>query len=168
MIDSRRLLVVADDLVSRAKVGAPSQTALRRAISTAYYAIFNHIVRSAADTLVGAKHRKSPRYALIYRAFEHARMRQVSELLDKHTLGGKARNALGMSEPLPDVRDIATAFANLQEWRHWADYDPAGTISRSDAKEMVAQAELAIRKLDSLPIEERKNLLVFMMTSSRL
>lgn len=167
MIEAKRLLVIADDLVSRAKVGAPNQTALRRAVSTAYYSLFHHIIRSAANTLIGAKHRKTPRYALVYRAFEHAKMRQVSELLDKPALGEKAKKALGMAAPLADIRDIATAFANLQQRRHWADYDPAGTISRSDARDLVEQAELAMNKLDRLPVEDRKNLLVFMMTSAR-
>lgn len=167
MIESKRLLVISDELISRSKPGAPSQTSLRRAVSTAYYALFHHIIRSAANTLVGAKHRKTPRYALIYRSFEHMKMRKVSELVDKPNLGEKAKKALGMNAPLPDIRDIATAFATLQQRRHWADYDPAGSISRSDAHDLVEQADLAMKKLDGLPVEDRKNLLIFMMTSSR-
>lgn len=165
MIEARRLLVIAEESVTRK--GRPSQTAIRRAISTAYYALFHHLVRCAADTLVGVRSKARPRYALIYRAFDHGRMRQVSELLDKPTLGDKARTALGMPTPPQDLRDIATAFATLQERRHWADYDPTGNMSRSDALNLIEQAELAINKTDALPGDLRKDFLVFLMTSAR-
>jgi len=167
MIESKRLLVIADDLVGRTRKGPPPQTFLRRAISTAYYALFHHIVTAAADALVGRKHRRTPRYALIYRAFEHAKMRQVLELLDRPQLGDKARAALDMPAPSQDIRDVATAFSNLQKQRHWADYDPLGKVSASDARDLIEQAGLAMEALDRIPIEPRKNLLVFMMTNAR-
>lgn len=167
MIESKRLLAIADELVGRTKIGAPNQTALRRGISTAYYALFHHIIGSTADTLVGKKHRRTPRYALIYRSFDHRRMREVCEMLDKQALGNKARAALGIQVPTQDMRDIATIFANLQQRRHWSDYNPVGKVSRSDAKDLIDQAELAMNKFTSLPLETRKNLMVFLMTSSR-
>lgn len=167
MIESQRLLVIADELVGRTRRGPPPQTLLRRAISTAYYALFHHIVAAAADALVGRRYRRSPRYVLVYRAFEHSKMRQVAELLDRQQLGDKARAALGMAMPTQEIRDIATAFSNLQKQRHWADYDPSGKISTSDARDLIEQAEIAIESLNRMPVDDRKNLLVFMMTSAR-
>lgn len=167
MIESKRLLVIADDLVSRSGRGPPPQTFLRRSVSTAYYALFHHIIAAAADALVGRKHRRTPRYALIYRAFEHSRMRQVSEMLDVQQFGEKARGALQMVRPSQDIRRVATAFVTLQKQRHWADYDPQGNITASDTRDLIEQAELAIEALDRIPIDERRNLLVFMMTSAR-
>ena len=167
MIEARRLLAIAEDLVGRAKSGPTSQTSLRRAISTAYYALFHHIVSSAADALVGRRYRRSPRYAMIYRAFEHRRMREVSGLLDRAILKEKANAALGMVAPSSDIRDVAATFSNLQEQRHWADYDPLGKVSRSEVRDLIEQAELAMRALDHIPSNDRKNLLVFLMTSAR-
>jgi uncharacterized protein (UPF0332 family) len=140
---------------------------LRRSVSTAYYALFHHIVTAAADALVGRRHRRSPRYALVYRAFEHTRMRQVSEMLDVQQFREKARSALNMLEPSQDIRRVAAAFTTLQNRRHWADYDPRGNVSASDARDLIEQAEVAMEALDRMPIEDRKNLLVFMMTSAR-
>lgn len=94
-------------------------------------------------------------------------MRQVSELLDKRHLGEKAKAALGITTPPPDLRDIATIFASLQQRRHWADYDPTGKMTRADVKDLVEQAELAINKTESLPENLKKDFLVFLMTSSR-
>jgi uncharacterized protein (UPF0332 family) len=167
MIESKRLLVIAEDLVSRTRRGPPPQTSLRRAISTAYYALFHHIVANAADALVGRKYRRTPRYALIYRAFEHTKMRHTLELIDREHLGDKARTALGRGVPTQDMRDIATAFASLQKQRHWADYDPRGKVSRSDTRDLIEQAEIAMEALDRMPPEFRKDLLVFLMTGSR-
>lgn len=167
MIESKRLLVIADDLASRSRHGPPPQTFLRRSVSTAYYALFHHIVAAAADALVGRKHRRTPRYALIYRAFEHARMRQVSEMLDVQRFSEKARAALQTDRPSPEIRRLATAFVTLQKQRHWADYDPQGNITTSDTRDLIEQAELAIEALELIPLDERRNLLVFMMTSAR-
>jgi len=44
--------------------GAPRQADLRRAISSAYYAVFHAIMAEAADDFVGSTHRHTPRYAL--------------------------------------------------------------------------------------------------------
>ena len=167
MIDSKRLLVIAEDLASRSTRGPPPQTFLRRAVSTAYYALFHHIVAAAADALVGRKHRRTPRYALVYRAFDHTRMRQVSEMLDTQQFGEKARSALNMAGPSQDIRRVATALVTLQKQRHWADYDPRGSISASNARDLIEQAEFAIEALDRIPLDERRNMLVFMMTSVR-
>lgn len=168
MIESKRLLVITEDLVGRSRRGPPPQTALRRAISTAYYALFHHLVSKAADALVGRSQRRTPRYALVYRAFEHTRMRQVCEMVDREQLGDKARIALGLNAPTQDMRDIATAFSTLQQRRHWADYDPKGKVSSSDARDLIEQAEVAMEALDRMDAEDRKNILVFLMTSARM
>jgi uncharacterized protein (UPF0332 family) len=75
MVDPQELIAVARLLLGENNRGAPNQTRLRRAISTAYYALFHSIVRSAADAFVGARHRQTPRYETVYRGFEHRRMK---------------------------------------------------------------------------------------------
>ena len=71
-------------------------------------------------------------------------MRQVLELVDREQLGDKARAALGLAAPSQDMRDIATAFASLQQQRHWADYDPRGKVSRSDVRDLIEDLEQAL------------------------
>ncbi|MET3666974.1 hypothetical protein [Caulobacter sp. 1776] len=167
MIDPLRLLVIADDLAGRTKKGAPNQTLLRRSVSTAYYALFHHLLQAGTDALVGKRSRKSARYALIYRSFEHARMKQICQAVDKPVLADKEKIALGVAALRQELRDVANIFVQLQQQRHWADYSPHGKITRSDALDLVNQAELAIRQLDACPIEERRNFLALVMTSSR-
>jgi hypothetical protein len=55
----------------------------------------------------------------------------------------------------PNIRDIATAFIELQENRHEADYDPFAKIALSEAKTAVAKATAAIQILDNSPYDER-------------
>lgn len=167
MIDPIRLLVIADDLAGRTKVGAPNQTSLRRAVSTAYYALFHHLLRSGADALVGKKNRKAARYALVYRSFEHGRMKQICQAVDRPALAEREKIALGVPSICQELRDVANVFVQLQQQRHWADYSPAGKISRSDALDLVNQAEFAMKQLDTCPAEQRKDFLALLMTSSR-
>jgi uncharacterized protein (UPF0332 family) len=147
--------------------GAPNQTRLRRAVSTAYYALFHSIARTAADAFVGTKYRQSPRYETIYRSFEHRRMNRSCEDVDKLTLGTSARKALGVVVVSQEIRDVANAFVKLQERRHWADYSPTGKISRAEARDLVDLADSVIAQLAIADAEERRNFLAYLMLAVR-
>ena len=58
----------ADELATPPATGAPRQSSLRRAISTAYYALFHAILTDVADQLVGKGQRDTPQYSLVYRS----------------------------------------------------------------------------------------------------
>lgn len=167
MIEARKLLTIAKLLVGERRKGAPNQASLRRAVSTAYYALFHALVGMATDQLVGPSKRNTPRYTTVYRAFQHRVMREGCEAIDRPTLGAKASRALGVNVVQPDLRQVASAFVTLQQRRHWADYAPTGTLSRSDALDLVGQAELAIDQLKSAEAEQRANWLAFLLTSTR-
>ena len=83
------LLDQADRLVAPPAGGAPRQTDLRRAISAAYYALFHALAAEAADGLAGARHRRSPRYALIYRSVEHRSLKTLCHDVSKPSLPDK-------------------------------------------------------------------------------
>lgn len=168
MIEARSLISTASLLLGRNSTGAPNQTRLRRAVSTAYYALFHGIIRSAADSFVGAKHRKQPRYETIYRAFDHGQMRSLCEALDKPTLGAKAKKAMASTSVSQELRDVASAFVSLQQRRHWADYSPTGKITRSEAGDLVEQAQFAIDQLTAADKDERRNFLAFLMMDVRI
>lgn len=71
-----RLLQVAATSLSQ----RPTSSAVRRrAISTAYYAVFHAIAKTCADELLGGARHESTEYIRIYRALEHNTLRKVFE-----------------------------------------------------------------------------------------
>jgi len=59
MIDPVDLLDVARLLAMAPARGAPQQAKLRRAISSAYYALFHHLAESATRHFIGADQRQT-------------------------------------------------------------------------------------------------------------
>jgi hypothetical protein len=167
MIDPKGLIVAAKLLLGESNKGAPNQARLRRAVSTAYYALFHAMARQTTDAFVGANQRGQPRYEIVYRGFEHQLMKKGCETVDKHTLGAKAAKALGTNTASQSIRDVASAFVTLQERRHWADYAPIGKITRSEARDLVDLAEFAAEKLVAADSQERRNFLAYLMFGAR-
>ena len=54
----------------------PTKADLRRAVSTAYYALFHCLTAAAADLLTGARP-DSPEWRQVYRALEHGKARSA-------------------------------------------------------------------------------------------
>lgn len=127
------LLDQAADLVAK-EVNRPRQASLRRAISTAYYAIFHLLIFESTKTIVPDK---ATGY-LAARAFNHGEMKEVSRAFGKG-VPPKLGTILGVVSP--DLRRIADAFVNLQEGRHQADYDTAKRFTRAEATTFVQQAQ---------------------------
>ena len=96
------LLEQASHLARRDR-NRPKQASLRRAISTAYYALFHLLVSEA----VGYWKLKGQRPALA-RAFDHGKMKHASN---------------GCKSADPNLQKVADAFVELQQARHLADYD---------------------------------------------
>src|SRR5205814_8088527 len=113
----------AERLATPTGAGASRQADLRRAISTAYYAVFHAVAAEAADELVGRTQRDSSRYALVYRSIEHGRLRGVCQDIVKSTLPAKYANYLPSGGRGTDSLAVATAISELPERRHSADYD---------------------------------------------
>lgn len=142
VINPDHLLDQSRALISAAPAGAPRQADLRRAISTAYYAIFHLTVTSVADTLVGNTKRSTASYGLAYRSIDHRWLRDLCSDLAKPTLPTK------LAKLLPTGVDshfgsYAAALVELQEKRHIADYDPLAKMTLIDAKLALQTAESA-------------------------
>ncbi len=121
----------------------PKQASLRRAISTAYYALFHLLVHESAKRLIsGAAHARLR--ALTSRAFEHGTMRQASRAFASGGLPPHLQPLLphGIS---PEIRKIAEAFISLQEARHGADYDVTLRTTRNEARELIVLVEKAFQ-----------------------
>ena len=128
-------MIVTARKLANASPKKPRQADLRRAISTAYYALFHAMAKDAADMLVGVGlDRPDKAWAHTYRALQHG---------DAKTACQAVRN---LNFP-NNIRSCADAFVALQQRRHDADYDPDYRVLRADALDAIQQAEDAIRDL---------------------
>ena len=133
----------------------PRQADLKRAVSTAYYALFHAIARECADLIAGAgRNRADAAWARVYRGVEH----------------GFAKRACGQVRGLgfpPTICACADAFVVLQEARHSADYDPNHRVSRTDALAAITTADQAIRDLRATPRKTRRAFAIQLLVRSR-
>ncbi len=124
------LLRLASDVIER---DAATQAELRRAVSTAYYALF-HLLVSETTLNWG---RASSRNAL-GRMFDHRTMKRVSDRLAKKTpSAGEDPNVVSA------LWFVAKIFVELQDLRHIADYDNGTSWTRLDAIVPIASARSA-------------------------
>jgi len=121
----------------------PRQTDLKRAVSTAYYAMFNFLAGECADLFIGTgAARKSSSWIHVHRALEH----------------GVAKNGCGqvrtLAFPLKIVR-FADLFISMQEERHSADYDPSSRYTRTEVIGLIGSVDQAIKEFKSSPRPDR-------------
>jgi hypothetical protein len=155
MIDPAQLLDVAVELSAQPGRGAPRQAKLRRAISSAYYALFHHFLTEASDLLVGQVERSTERYTLVYRSFEHRRMADSCKKISSEV----SRSAW--------IRNCASLFVQLQNSRHEADYDPNKRVALSEVKTAITKARTAINLLSLVADSERRFFLTALLLKSR-
>ncbi len=123
------LLRLARHIVDRNPT-APAEADLRRAVSTAYYALFHLLVHESAARIVAIAALR-PR---VVRAFEHRDMRKVCEDYSQAVHPG--------GQPVPQkIQDIAATFITLQQARFEADYNTAKTLTYAEANSSVQLAE---------------------------
>ena len=153
--------MISDDLLDIARRLAEdslTQTDLRRAVSSAYYALFHAICQSNADTLVGEdpQSRDEAAWRQAYRALDHGYARQRS---------GQIKSNQRFSMP---IQNLAEYFAVFQRRRHRADYDPDGSFLQPEAMAAVAQAEALISAFRAVPASERRAFAVYVLMRERL
>lgn len=151
---SNELLATARRLIE-ARPKRPSQSDLKRAISTAYYALFHAIARHGADALIGVgRLRKDGAWLQTYRALDHGPARNACEQLR------------GQGFP-PHLCECGETFIQLQRAQHAADYDPSRRVSGADALAAITLAETAIAKLDTATRKDRRALAVQLLLKRR-
>lgn len=149
-------MIVTAKRLAKAGPRRPRQADLKRAISTAYYALFHAIAGDAADLLVGrsSEHRSDEAWRQTYRALQH----------------GFAKNACERVRTMdfpPEIRGCADAFVTLQEARHLADYDPVHRVARPDALAAISLAERAIAGLKGSAPRDRRAFAVQLLFPKR-
>ena len=135
-----RLLDAASTLLDEA---GRSSAFRRRAVSTAYYAVFHALAKLCADYVTRSARRGTEEYSRVYRSLDH----------------GTLKNAFAQS-PLRDSKklsELGAIVVRLQAERHRADYLPpvAGMFSRNVAQEIIDLAREAVRELEQLGPQDK-------------
>lgn len=139
--------------------GRPLQAALRRAVSTIYYALFTCLANTCADKLVGQYSRLNNigrrAWVQVYRAVEHGKTKQRC----------KNRTAIAMFPPA--IRDFAAMFVDLQYDRTIADYVPYENFFKSEVEIIADTAEEIISRFSSVPAADLRAFSVYVLFDSR-
>lgn len=102
----------------------PKQANLRRAISSAYYALFHMLVDEACRAQIGAHHNQARFRQVLGRAFTHGTMKDACKSFGGGTLKKSVAKGLPATFTIPpEIRNLANIFVDVQETRHVADYD---------------------------------------------
>jgi uncharacterized protein (UPF0332 family) len=127
----------ADDLLEAAYHLAyrnvnPNQASLRRAVSTAYYALFHLLIDEAVGNWGVARHR-----SILARTFEHGSMKKVCDECTKNFYSA------GKPASVVRLKDVAQTFVELQQNRLTADYDNSYVWTQVTAVGLIEKASQA-------------------------
>ena len=134
------LLALARELAARAG-GPPVQAVLRRAVSTAYYALFHMLVHEATGRMFGGD--RAELRACLARGFAHRTMKNVARAFMRGAAPPKLAPALRGLPPQQELVRVAEALHILQHFREAADYDVSHALVHTDVVDLVDQAEQA-------------------------
>jgi hypothetical protein len=152
MTMTERLLALAEEL---AKSPEKSLTLKRRAVSTAYYAVFHSLARLCADELLGRRSgARSEEYERVYRSLEHGTLKRAFK-----------------EEPLRQVaalERIGNRVAELQSERIRSDYLPSRALyTRDQCLDLVRSAQSAVHSIEALPASDRRTLAIYLLFKNR-
>lgn len=162
---SRDLLGLAKQLASIGRT-RPKQAALRRAISTAYYAVFHFLIEQTTKHLVGVQASEASLRAFLARGISRGGMKNVCKSIGNDKWPSVVEKRIGRGALLPPpqaLKDVAAAFVNLQELRHSADYDPLRRFSRADAIIEVGRAEALMRDWESVANGSERTFFLYLL-----
>lgn len=154
-IDNARLLATVDK-------GRPRSASLRRAVSTAYYAVFQALCTACADRLVGSQ--PWDVYTPVFRALDHS-----------STTHALLQPVLAMT---PELRRLGLLLKDLQTAREWADYNPEprpnytpgtndSSFTRQEALVLIDLAADAVGIVDRLDDDVRLKLATRLVPRTR-
>ena len=116
-----------------------TQSDLRRAVSTAYYALFHLLVEDCGRRWQGGS---ASSETGLQRALNHGPMNQCSQQFK----GPQWRDWHGSLQLVPpEIRRVAQAFIDLQEERQLADYDNQLEWTISDVQSVLETATSAVQ-----------------------
>lgn len=102
------------------------------------------------------------------RAFEHTEMKEAAKSFAGGTIPQKMASTLSGSID-PRLSAVASAFVDLQEARHEADYDLARSFTRREVLDLVGMAENAFASWKAVrQLQESRLFLVSFLTFRKL
>ena len=143
---------------ANAGIGRPLQEELKRAVSTAYYALFLHLCETTANLMIGALRPEPGRRAAwqrMYRVLQHGATRN------------KCRNVTEMRQFPSGIQDFANRLVMVQDARHNADYDPFSKYTRQDVSDIIKEVQDAISVFDATSRQDRLNFIAYLLASER-
>jgi hypothetical protein len=118
----------------------PKQASLRRAISTAYYALFHFLIRESVRQIGPSL--SEDNFNRVYRWFDHGAMYRVAKAFSEEVV--RIPNSKDMLvQGGRGIQFIAESFVYLQELRHMADYDPGTVFIRGDVLATIGRVSTA-------------------------
>jgi uncharacterized protein (UPF0332 family) len=148
---AERLLRHAEDTAESA---GNSSILKRRAVSTAYYAVFHAIAKICAREFLPKARMDSFEFERVYRALEHGSLKTEF-------------NKTPLKEN-PAIREIGVLVAALQSERHKSDYlPPRALYGANECKDHIQSARLALTKLGKLNAPDRRILAVSLLFKNR-
>ncbi|MBI1980464.1 MAG: HEPN domain-containing protein [Methylocystis sp.] len=150
-----RLLWLADEL-SRQSREVKSAAVERRAVSTAYYAVFHAITALCASELLGSSGalKKTAEFERVYRALDH-----------------KSLKSAFSAAPLNNnqtFKAIGNRVVELQSERIRSDYLPSGRLyKKSECDRLVRSARSIVAALKNLSSQDRRTLAVYLIFKNR-
>lgn len=143
--------------LARSLSEAPSTARRRRAVSTAYYAVFHRLAKLCLDQVQGADDDMTDdERERVYRALEHGSLKNAMQHPD---IAGRAR-----------LKHIANDIVALQSARNQADYLPpkAGLFPPRECLDLVVRAEKVVTALDELAPSDRRLLAIHLLFKKRI
>ena len=133
----------------------PAPAAIRRAISTAYYAAFHALAASNAEVLTDNTNDQmtAEAWIQIYRGLNHGQAR--AQLQQNRT-----RFAV-------ETQDFADLFCDLQIQRHNADYNPLASFTSQAATNWLIKAEAVIDDFLQTSSPERAAIAILTLLRTR-
>ena len=133
----------------------PDPAAVRRAVSTAYYAALHALTASNAEVLIGRPHDQltTEAWVRIYRRLDH-----------NHARTQLRHNRHNFSA---DARTFADLFVDLQNERHNADYNPLATFTPQTATTWLSKTEAATTDFLRTSPSERASIAILTLIRTR-
>jgi uncharacterized protein (UPF0332 family) len=124
----------------------PRMANLRRAVSSAYYALF-HLLAAEVAALYASEPALAAR---IVRTLNHADMKKSSLMIASNKLPKAVQPPTGSYSAPVDLKTVAGTFVKLQQARHEADYDLSRSFRRQEALAFVQSARQAFAAWERL------------------
>lgn len=152
----------ADELIACAKYlydrpeSQRTQTDLKRAMSTLYYAMFVELATTCANCIAGFDPavRGERAWKQSYRALEHKYSK------------GQCRQIFGRNFPKP-IEDFANCYSTMQLKRHRSDYSPDTIIRDTDFQRSIGNVRKCIKGLRDADEKHKRAFVAFVLLKKR-